>query len=82
MVDTGLDEETSSVNYMYRTIARAAKMNILVAMVLISHSSAAALQLQRRVLLGAVLIPGPAAAMMPVCSELITENCRRPYKLT
>jgi hypothetical protein len=52
------------------------------AMVLILHSSAAALQLQRRVLLGAVLIPGPAAAMMPVCSELITENCRRPYKLT
>jgi hypothetical protein len=82
MVDTGLDEETSSVNYMYRTIARAAKMNFLVAMVLILHSSAAALQLQRRVLLGAVLIPGPAAAMMPVCSELITENCRRPYKLT
>jgi hypothetical protein len=54
--------------------------NLLV--ILILHSSAAALQLQRRVLLGAVLIPGPAAAMMPVCSELITENCRRPYKLT
>jgi hypothetical protein len=79
MVDTGLDEETSSVNY--RTVARAARMkNLLV--ILILHSSAAALQLQRRVLLGAVLIPGPAAAMMPVCSELITENCRRPYKLT
>jgi hypothetical protein len=54
--------------------------NLLV--ILILHSSAATLQLQRRVLLGAVLIPGPAAAMMPVCSELITENCRRPYKLT
>jgi hypothetical protein len=60
---------------------KTAKMNFLT-MVLILHSSAAALQLQRRVLLGAVLIPGPAAAMMPVCSELITENCRRPYKLT
>jgi hypothetical protein len=56
-------------------------MKILL-VILILHSSAAALQLQRRVLLGAVLIPGPAAAMMPVCSELITENCRRPYKLT
>jgi hypothetical protein len=63
------------------TAQSAAKMKIF-AMVLILHSSAAALQLQRRVLLGAVLIPGPAAAMMPVCSELITENCRRPYKLT
>lgn len=59
------------------------RMKVLAAVVL--HSAAALQQpfgLDRRSLLGAVLIPGPAAAMMPVCSELITENCRRPYKLT
>ena len=58
------------------------RMKVLAAVL---HSAAALQQpfgLDRRSLLGAVLIPGPAAAMMPVCSELITENCRRPYKLT
>ena len=63
-------------------ILRGVGMKVLAAVL---HSVAALQQpfgLDRRSLLGAVLIPGPAAAMMPVCSELITENCRRPYKLT